>query len=529
MTKKIKIACIALILAVVAVFGVVYFVNTSDKSNAPAQVTTAKPTDTLAEEVLHEVGRVQMFPQVTSADIRSLYVNNEHGEFTIVRRNGMLIIDGYENVSLDYEKLIQMVVNAGFTLSEFRSEVTEADFEKYGLGEGQHKAYFTLTTTKNEVYTVYIGDRTLAGDGYYVRYPGRNVIYVLDNTIQNDLLNTKEYLVSKSIVFPTSVNGYLLIPELTIGRNGEKYVSVRFLNSDERSELAASSFHMLSFPEKYSDYYADLSYTSILRVLTTLTVDEVVSIDCSDEKLLEYGINPEAPAYVLTYDSPILDENGNPATFAPNLLLISEKQKDENGGWFYYTYSMGYVWDNAFQNYHTQEIIGKIEATKLDFLEWNVEKFASTYVFSVNINDVSSISFKAKDTDVNFVLSGDTNEELEVVETKSGYTPEIDNFRQLWKILLSTTHDGVCTLTDEEKENLLANEHTLILETTVKTKAGNERVYKFYQYSERRVYYTVNGVGLFYVPRTMIDKTISDIGRLMKGEAIESDARFGND
>ena len=87
----------------------------------------------------------------------------------------------------------------------------EADFEKYGLGEGQHKAYFTLTTTKDEVYTVYIGDRTLAGDGYYVRYPGRNAIYVLDNTIKRDLLASAEYLVNTMLVYPADINAYVLV------------------------------------------------------------------------------------------------------------------------------------------------------------------------------------------------------------------------------------------------------------------------------------------------------------------------------
>ena len=84
-------------------------------------------------------------------------------------------------------------------------------------------------------------------------------------------------------------------------------------------------------------------------------------------------------------------------------------------------------------------------------------------------------------------------------------------------MLLSVTEEGTATF-DEAERDTIVSEDNLLLTLSVRTKAGNERVYKFYPYSDRRVYYTVNGSGEFYVNRTMLDKVIADVRRVQAGE-----------
>ncbi|MBQ4557207.1 MAG: DUF4340 domain-containing protein [Clostridia bacterium] len=512
MNKRIvtTIVCLVLCVALAIVFGFVLW----PMLNEPADEQPKETVSLVNGEVEGSNGRVQMFPKVSSENVRSLLVSNENGEYKIIRRNNALVIEGHEGLVLDQEKLIQMIVNAGYTLSTFRSEVTEADFEKYGLGEGQHIAYFELTTRADEVYTVYIGDRTLAGDGYYVRYPGRNAIYVLDNTIEKDLLGTVEYLVNTMIVYPADINAYILVPEFLIMRDGVPYCAIEYLNPDKRSELAAASVHRFSYPENYNEYFAGDAYTSVLKLFANFVCDEVVSIELGDDTLKSFGIDPEKPKYAVTYQTVLLDDNGTPSDVFPNALFFSEKQKDDAGEFYY-------VAAPAFG------IIGRVDSARLAFLEYELDKFVSNYIFSVNINNVKTLSFKNKDLDVSFELSGDTNETLSVVEKNSGFAPEtMDSFRDLWQVLLMIMHDGVSDISDDDKAVLLADDKNVMLEMTVITKAGNERVFKFYQYTDRRVFYTVNGDGEFYVTRTMIDKTIADISRLLNGEPIDKDARF---
>ena len=337
---------------------------------------------------------------------------------------------------------------------------------------------------------------------------------MLDNTIQRDLLGSVEYLVNTMLVYPADINAFVLVPEFVVMRDGKPYVAVEYLNPDARSELAAASVHRFTYPESYTEYFAGDAYNSVLRIFANLVCDEVVSLDLGDESLLSFGIDPEKPKYAVTYQTVLLDDNGTPSGAVPNVLFFSDKQKDAAGE-FYYVASV------------TFGIIGRVDSARLGFLSWELDKYVNNYIFSVNINNVKTLSFKNKDLDVEFELSGDTNETLSVVEKNSGFAPDtMANFRNFWQVLLMIMHDGVSDISEEDKAVLLADDKNAMLELTVVTKAGNERVFKFYQYTDRRVFYTVNGKGEFYVPRTMIDKTISDISRLLNGETIDKEARF---
>ena len=60
---------------------------------------------------------------------------------------------------------------------------------------------------------------------------------------------------------------------------------------------------------------------------------------------------------------------------------------------------------------------------------------------------------------------------------------------------------------------------------TVVTDAGETTVYKFYQYSTRRCFYTINGTGQFYTLSDQIQKVLNDTVRVVNGEPIDSDGK----
>ncbi len=512
---KRRIIITAVSLAVCVLLAVLLGIGLAGNDGDKKEDTTVQTTvDLLDNEVSGFQGKVQIFPKINEADVRSIYISNENGDFKIVRRNGALVIDGHEGLTVDKEAISWLVINAGFTISTFRSEVSgEEDFAKYGLAEGKHAAYFEITTTLDETYSAYIGDRTLSGDGYYVRYPGRNAIYVLSSGIKPYLLGTAEGLVSKMLVYHASINAYILVPQFVVMRDGEVHFAIDYLNPEERSELAAASLHKFSYPESYSEYYAGESYTSVLKIFSSLVCDEVVSLDLSDESLASFGIDANKPAYGVTYHTVVLDDEGVPAGAALNMLFFSEKQRDENGE-FYYVASTSHG------------IIGRVDSARLDFLTWELDKYVNGYIFPMNINDVKTLAIKSREHDVLFELSGDTNETLSVVEKNSGFVPKtIGDFRDLWHVMLMVSHDGISDISAEDRAKLIADDNPM-LTLGVLTKAGNKREFKFYQYTDRRVFYTVNGEGEFYVTRTMLDKLIADVGRLLAGEPIDTEKRF---
>lgn len=506
MRNRLALTCI--IFAVCMVFAFVYAFVIMPEPKAPD--STAETTELLAGEVEGYGGRVQMFEHIAMKDVASVYVHNSHGEYKIVNKgNSNLVVEGHENLLLDGEKLTQMILNAGYTLSTFNANVNEEDFTKYGLGAGESDAYFVLTSTAGKRYTVYIGDKTLAGDGYYARYEGRNAIYVLDDSIENDLLRGVESLVNPLLTYPSTMNSYYLVRNFVLTHGDEIFIKADYLNPDVRDELAAVSVHQLSVP---GEYPAGENYDDVLAIFCSFKGSEVLSVDITEKELEKYGL--AEPAYRLYFDNTLLDDEGNPASLVSNLVAFSEKQRDNDGSYFYYAVS--YLFG----------IIARVEEINLDFLSWELDKWVSSSIFQVNIINVSSLTLKGKDINAEFVLEGDTNDTLSVTDKVSGVSPEMSNFRQLWKVLLSVTHDGTVTISDEEIRDLVSDESNLLLEMTVTTRAGRERVYRFYPYTDRRVYYTVNGSGEFYLSNTLLYKAISDANRVINGESVDPDSRY---
>lgn len=505
MKKRLITTCVLAVLA--TMLAIVYGVFLLPEPETVAETT--ETTELVAGEVAGTMGRVQMFDYIKSDAVDSLYVKNEHGEYRIIRKDGNLVIDGHEELLLDQEKLIQMIVNAGYTLSTFNAKVTEADFVKYGLGEGNYKAYFVLRSTAGKRYTVYIGDRALDGKGYYARFEGRDAIYILDSTIERDLLGKVEYLVRPLLAYPSQMNSYYLVQNFVLARGEEIFLAATYLNPEQRSELAAMSVHQLMHP---GAYYAGEYYDDVLTLFCDFQGTETVALDVSDETLARFGL--DKPAYSLYFENTTLDDNGNPNGIIPNQLFFSEKQQDENGAYFYYVASPLF------------NIVARVEAILLDFLTWDLDRWVSSNIYQVNIMNVSSLRFAGKDIDVTFLLRGEDNKNLTVTEKETGHSPEIQNFRQLWKVLLSITHDGAIDLPDEEIASLVADESNLLLTLTVTTRTGNVREYKFYPYTDRRVYYTVGGEGEFYLSNTLLYKAIEDAKRVMRDEAVDSESRY---
>ena len=506
MKKRIVLTCICFALFVL--LALVYaLVILPEPEGDPAETTETQAL--IAGEVAGFNGRVQMFDYIKMSEVQSLYVHNDNGAYRMVRKDGSLVVEGREDLLIDAEKITQMIVNAGYTLSTFRSEVTEEDFSKYGLGAGESNAYFILTSIAGKRYTDYIGDRTLAGDGYYARYEGRDAIYVLDDSIEQDLLGSVEYLVTPLLAYPSQMNSYYLVRTFMLGHGEDVFLTAGYLNPDLRDELAAMSVHQLSEPGSYpaSDYYND-----VLTLFCDFKGSETVAIDISEESLKKFGL--DTPAYTLFVENTAVDANGNPTDIIANYITFSEKQQDADGNYYYYAAS--YLFG----------IIARMEQITLDFLEWNLDKWVSPYVFQVNIMNVDTITFESEGQNVTFKLSGKENKDLVVQDVATGNTPDITNFRQLWKVLLSLNMDGTTNLSEEELQALTASDDNLLLTLTVKTRAGRESVYRFYPYTDRRVFYTVNGEGEFYVTSTLLHKIISDVDKVLRGETVDPEARF---
>jgi len=132
------------------------------------------------------------------------------------------------------------------------------------------------------------------------------------------------------------------------------------------------------------------------------------------------------------------------------------------------------------------------------------------------------------------------------VTQKNSEKTAMENFQQFYKALLMASFEGMCELDDNEKSRLegldnfsdpdINNPCRLKVTLVLKDHKGNTRtaVYRFYRYSERKSYITVelvgedgqslaeNAYGTFYVLHSFAEKLIEDAKRVVNG--IEVDA-----
>ena len=141
----------------------------------------------------------------------------------------------------------------------------------------------------------------------------------------------------------------------------------------------------------------------------------------------------------------------------------------------------------------------------------------------MNINNVRTITVESDTAVRTFDLEGE-GQELIVTERETGWKPEVQNFRQFYKTLLSFHLQGYASSDLDDGAVAALTEGEPYLTLTIETRGDVVTEYRFYPYSTRRAYYTVNGDGEFYVLRDMATKVISDGEKVMTNTPIDSEA-----
>ncbi len=461
------------------------------------------PLETVAGEAIGPNDRYLMFEHVEKSGIQSIEVHNEYGSYTFYRdASDNFQLKGFEGITYNQELFSSLVVSSGYTLAMMKvmDNATEADFAEYGLDEPV--AYWILTTTAGDVHQVNVGDKLVTDGGYYVQYEGRNSIYILSTTLENTILQPAEKLMTPLLTAGMSQNDYFYATNFTIWHGEDLFLRIANVPEDEKVNPDAIVESEMIYPAAYVPN--DTLYYQVLYNMLALQGTETVQLGPTDEDLAGYGL--AEPAYVVYYEFKDYEF----------YIFVSEKQSD---GTYYATSSL-----------YNYQLVAKVDSSVLNWLEGSLFTWISEYPFQENITNVKTLSLKADGIDVDFGFThGVTSEgtatleiDATVREAKEDvpekiHIPDADvyNFRQFYKSLLAVELEEYTPLTDEEKAALTADESKLIL-TFSYTKLNGETVeYKFYQYSTRRAFVTINGEGEFYTVIDHINKLASDAEKVL--------------
>ena len=381
--------------------------------------------------------RVLIYPQIQEEEVYSIAVKNQYGEYTFYRDStGEFVLKGYEESTATYsaDALATLCSACGYTLTlrklDLKGDVTRlpdgsVDYAAYGLPAydangnliSEAKATFTIVkanytnkqySASETAYTVYVGERTLPGSGYYMQLAGRDAIYVADTSVESTVMSAVEALMAPKLIQDMNTSNYLMVRNFILGKiNGKLSDLGNIPNAEELSKavdpIVAFSYSELDDrlssvytvspyvrPDDFTDYMAgyalnDNNVSAMLLQLFQLGASSCVKLGLTLETLAEYNLDENV--FCLTFDSQATDANGK-TIYLPNILFISEKT--ERGS--YYIAST------------VCDMIVEVDASALGFLEWGAGEWYLQYFFQHKIEYVSSLSMQIGDKSYSFSL-----------------------------------------------------------------------------------------------------------------------------
>ncbi|MBQ9117301.1 MAG: DUF4340 domain-containing protein [Clostridia bacterium] len=518
MVKKQKIMIIVLA-ATFVLLTLLYFLVVAPLVNKRAEENTEKPEPPklLEGEALDEDGStILVFPYTERKKMKSIEVKNQYGSFTCYRseENDEFFFLGHEQAPLSADTLSSLVVAAGYTGTVERVTEKCEDWDTYGLGEADQPAWYKLTLLDGTTHEVYIGDLIPSGGGYYCRYKGRDALYVLSNTIEGSLLVPLETLVTPYLGYILDNQTYATTDEFVLLKNGENFVYIRYDESTADTEETLVSVYDMLYPGNYTvddTRYSELLVTFCgLKGYATLKVGEVDKMLFEDEEVMAtYGFedlnNPPYELYYRYGDSESL------VLFAPSGV---------DGYYFAYSYLFN--------------LIALVEESAVPYLEWDLREYINDQIFHESINDVSKIEINGTINDLNgkkeihetFTLNG-TGADIIITPESTGKAFSADlvrNFRQFYMVLLTVNIQGY--MKSEGVEDYGDLEETATFKVTMDD--GMVYEYKYYSYSSRRCYITVNGEGEFYVNKKDVYKVMTDANRAANGLTVDRNLEYSD-
>lgn len=303
----------------------------------------------------------------------------------------------------------------------------------------------------------------------------------------------------------------------------ELFLVIDRMKNDEADITDASSLYKMLYPLSSYGVNGD-AHGTLLQELTELKGSETVAIGLDDATMKKYGLYSNHVSFDIPYGVKT-DAHGNvTCDYAmANYLYISDLQP----GGFYYV---------GVQIY---DIVVKVAAEDLNFLKWEVMEWVDYHLFSVNIADVTDMTFSSSAGDFHFTLGKklvNGEDLLYVIDQNSGFvvgsnmndfdTECSEVFKQFYMGVLSVHYEGDADLTREEIEALTADDSRCILTYSFTLVDGRVITYKFYPYSERRSLVVKDGEAFFCTATYSVKKMISDIGLLLDGRIPDWEARY---
>jgi|GEM_PF-4524012 len=394
MSKKRLITLGALLLALVVIFGVYYIITKApeDEDNGETDVTqTTTTTETTGDNSTQptETARDTDIFDFTTMDMQTIVLKRD-GYETMVFEKRKATRKNDDGTETEYE-YFELIEPTGYVAdqspirafaaalgwiyeSRYVGEVD--DLADFGLADPQ--ANVTVTLKNGEVYSLDIGDETLAGNEYYVNVPGTNDVKIIFGSKVNSILIDMKSLLSKEIFEMEAEN----VAEYSIKKQGEEEIVIREKTEEELADIRFKfeRYKMLK-PLEFDANSSNVS--SNIELLLNSTVKEYIELDADDLSL--YGLND--PKYRIR----LTDNEGTS-------IALEIGNNTEAG-------------DAKYARFEGMDAVFTLTNDSLLLIDKPLKELVASFIYIVNIADVDGIYVKAQGYELDCVIEHITDEE----------------------------------------------------------------------------------------------------------------------
>ena len=374
--------------------------------------TTIAVVDTEDGEDLGTSRRILMFRHTQQSSIQSIQVHTSANDYTFYRdSDDAFQIKGYEGTPYDKALLSQLAVSCGYplTMEKVKDPIKDANgkYTEYGLDDQKRTdadgneydyspSWYRLVDTSNNMHTVFVGDMIPSGAGYYVRYSGRDAVYIMNYSVDASLISVYgqstltesvdsvfelpiETFVAPSVCYPMTMNNYCNVKNFSIFNGHElsnvedpesssvmPIISFSYWDLDSRTgTFYANTAYVMNYPDQY-DIDAD-SAGAALQAFYSMSFLNVTKLGPNDDDMKELGLYD--PEYVIYFEYTPTDSSGNAEEPIEHTILVS---KMTDRGTYYMTSAL-------------YDMVVEVSRTQLLFLDYRLVDWVNSSYFSMNL------------------------------------------------------------------------------------------------------------------------------------------------
>ncbi len=458
---------------------------------------------------VNHAGFAYLYGPIDRKDIKGIYITNEYDTLAVIPYGNSFYIEG-SAMDIATATVSTLVAAARQPVAEGKVEKPES-LAVYGLDSDENATatVFLLDNDGNSYY-MRIGKRLTDGSGYYAcsfekgkdeeEIKGKNRVYILPSSISNYILVPKEkFLVANygtKLEELTQVFG--VINDITINM-GEDIIKAEFMSDEEKKNHPINYTWKVSSPDRFVQEaygYALPDYGTmgdVFNMLCSLSTEEVVEADVTEEALKKYGLATPHRSYSWVYSGE-----------TRCTVYFSEETEDGN----YYVYS---VKEDIKSGEKDTIGIGLVSKTNAPFVGYEVIDYMDTLLYTQYFDKLDGIEFTRNGSDYKITLA--KNDEGTVQSARlNGKEIDLDSCKNFFRGLLHCKVLGEYVTEDELPEE------TFRIKVTSN---GKPTEISFGRISNMKVYCYVDGSALYEMDYSLYEILVGGADKLVAGETVE--------